>query len=232
MTRFYVKTQGVSVTLDASYFPRVRESSIERQTRFRVWNRDNRTVPLSAEEGTVYWQCVSRNSERTWIVLSESDCDILVDSVLKQMRIALDKMQSQKIGALIVLETSKSRYLERLAKDSSKAEALECNVTAQLLLAIFDKTVPSPLHDGATVIRLYGSDIGSHAVVRWAGLIANLEKDKKVHGTDSTDVGTRHRAALQIHLKTGFPVVIVSGERGEISVAHRGTRITCDNADR
>lgn len=67
------------------------------------------------------------------------------------------------------------------------------------------------MHDGAAVIR--------DARVAAAGCILPLTQDNTV----SSELGTRHRAAIGLSEQTDALVIVVSEETGAISVAQKGT---------
>jgi diadenylate cyclase len=85
---------------------------------------------------------------------------------------------------------------------------LEARVSAELLETIF--TPPSPLHDGAAIIR------GDELVA--AGCILPLSDSKDLPAY----VGTRHRAALGLAEETDAAVLVVSEETGAVSIARKG----------
>ena len=118
---------------------------------------------------------------------------------------AIEYMSDKRIGALIVIERR-----DRL-DDFISTSALDCQLTAKSLIALFWKD--SPYHDGAVVVR--------RGRVSGAGVILPL--------TDNPDYrhlsGTRHRAAIGISEDTDALALVVSEESGTISVADRG-RIT------
>ena len=76
----------------------------------------------------------------------------------------------------------------------------------QLLRNIFHPK--APLHDGAVII--------SHGRIAAAACILPLAEAR------GQNFGTRHRAALGITLETDAVAVVVSEERGEISIATNG----------
>jgi diadenylate cyclase len=77
-----------------------------------------------------------------------------------------------------------------------------------LLLSIFNPA--SPLHDGAVVIR--------EGRVAAAGYFMPLSADTQL----PDEFGTRHRAAIGLTEDVDAVVLVVSEERGEISLARDG----------
>ena len=110
---------------------------------------------------------------------------------------------SKKIGALIVLErkTGLREYIEG-------GIDLEAKVSKELIGSIF--TPPSPLHDGAVIIR--------NGKIAAAGCFLPLSMDIEI----SSDMGTRHRAAIGLTQETDAIVIIISEETGTISLALDG----------
>ncbi len=89
---------------------------------------------------------------------------------------------------------------------------IEAVVTAELLETIF--TPPSPLHDGAVVIR------GNQIVA--AGCILPLSQNPEIEKT----LGTRHRAIVGLSEETDAIAIAVSEETRLISIAERGSMRT------
>ncbi len=110
---------------------------------------------------------------------------------------------NKKIGALIVLErkTGLREYIEG-------GIDLEAKVSKELIGSIF--TPPSPLHDGAVIIR--------NGRIAAAGCLLPLSMDTEI----SSDMGTRHRAAIGLTRETDAAVIIISEETGTISLALDG----------
>lgn len=130
----------------------------------------------------------------------EVDAALTIASVVK----AASDMSATKTGALIVLERE-----TRLGEFISTGVMLDANVSSSLLENIF---VPNtPLHDGAVIIR--GSKIMT------AGCVLPLSANTNL----STELGTRHRAALGLSEATDAVIVVVSEETGKISVARNGS---------
>jgi diadenylate cyclase len=116
---------------------------------------------------------------------------------------AVSKLAEKKVGALIVFEReiSLKDYLEG-------AVLLDAKVSEELLISIFNPK--SPLHDGAVVIS------GGKIVA--AGVVLPLSTNPDI----AKDLGTRHRAGIGITDVSDAVAVIVSEERGEVSLAVGG----------
>lgn len=112
-------------------------------------------------------------------------------------------LAKQKIGALIIFE--RLDWVEELI---TGGVLLEGEPTSEILLSIFQKE--SPLHDGAVLIRK-----GRVAKVACYLPLSSAEGLPK-------QWGTRHRAALGLSERCDAWVVVVSEERGEISLARGG----------
>lgn len=109
----------------------------------------------------------------------------------------------RRTGALIVLEreTGLQEYAET-------GVLLDAEISPELLLAIFDPHVA--LHDGAVILR-DGRVVAAACVLP---LSTAFLEDRRL--------GLRHRAALGVTEETDAVAVVVSEERGNISVAHNG----------
>jgi diadenylate cyclase len=109
-----------------------------------------------------------------------------------------------RVGALIVLEqqTGLREYVE-------SGTALDARLSAELLLALFNKS--SPLHDGAVIIR----DLTVEGAACFLPLSENALSAER-------HIGTRHRAAVGLSEQTDAVVVVVSEESGSVSVARAG----------
>lgn len=116
---------------------------------------------------------------------------------------AVVRMSQEKTGALIVIE--RDIGLDDIA---SNGIYIDGAVSSELLLNIF--IVNTPLHDGATIIR--GKRIAA------SGCLLPLTDARNL----STELGTRHRAAIGLSEQCDAVIVVVSEETGTISIAERG----------
>lgn len=116
---------------------------------------------------------------------------------------AVNNMQEKKIGALIVIERKTP-----LGEIIDSGTAIDATVSTELIQNIFYPK--SPLHDGGMVIR--GDRIAS------AGCILPLTSNNEL----SSQLGTRHRAAIGMSETSDAVVVVVSEETGTVSVAING----------
>lgn len=125
----------------------------------------------------------------------------VVDELVK----ASVSLANQQIGALIVVEREADLrpYLEEATKVDAK-------ITKELLYSLFVPERQNPLHDGAVVVR--------EGRVAAAGVFLPMSVNPNI----DRNLGTRHRAALGLSEETDALVIVVSEERGSISVAIDG----------
>jgi uncharacterized protein (TIGR00159 family) len=115
---------------------------------------------------------------------------------------ACTEMALARIGALIVVE--RSMPLGDVAK--REGVVLNAQISAQLLRNIFHPG--SPLHDGAVILRR-GRILAASCILPLAVV-------------EGQNFGTRHRAAIGVTEQSDAVAIVVSEERGEVSVAERG----------
>jgi diadenylate cyclase len=110
---------------------------------------------------------------------------------------------SRRVGAIIVFEreTRLENYIEA-------GTILNARVSRELLSSIFN--THSPIHDGAVII--------SQGELFIAGCFLPLS----INPSLDQEAGTRHRAAIGITEETDAVAVVVSEERGAISLAVEG----------
>lgn len=125
---------------------------------------------------------------------------------------AIFRLASRRCGALVVFE--RDDPVEPLLQ--SPGTVLDAQMSPELLETLF--APPTPLHDGALYIR------GGRAYR--AGCVLPLSENQRL----SYSSGTRHRAALGISEQSDAIAVVVSEERGRVSIVEHGTIATVDNA--
>lgn len=115
---------------------------------------------------------------------------------------ACQAMGKSKTGALIVIAGE-----NELKEQINTGEKINAKISSALIRTIFFKN--SPLHDGAIIVN------GNRIVA--AGCILPLtQKDL------DKALGLRHRAAVGMTENSDALCIIVSEERGSISVSHKG----------
>lgn len=127
--------------------------------------------------------------------------------ILEEIAAAASELAHQKIGALMVL--SPHPAIPEQVEGGIRMEAL---VSRELLMTLF--WPGSPTHDGAAVIA--GDQILA------AGCVLPLSHNP---GLDPA-LGTRHRAGLGVTEHSDAVAVIVSEERGQVSLAREGKLYT------
>ncbi len=112
-----------------------------------------------------------------------------------------------RMGGLFVFE--RDAVLQQF---SDHGKAVDASVTKELLVSLFVPSRDNALHDGAVIID-------ANFRVASAGVVLPLSRSVHL----SQDLGTRHRAALGITEETDAVALVVSEERGEISLCLRGS---------
>lgn len=133
--------------------------------------------------------------------------EAMSEEVLDECVLAVTGMARSKTGALIVFERRVP-----LGDYIQKGVELSAKLTKELLCTIFFPD--TPLHDGAVIVRR-DRVVAAGCIMP---LIAGLKLD--------ASLGTRHRAALGITEETDALAVVVSEERGVVSVAEGGRLIS------
>ena len=135
-------------------------------------------------------------------LLDKREADSVVDEIVKTAK----KLSQTKTGALMVIEREM-----KLNDISVTGIHIDGIISSEFLLNVF--IVNTPLHDGAAIIR--GNRLISAACV--LPLTENHEL--------STELGTRHRAAIGLSEQCDALIVVVSEETGTISVAENGRMV-------
>lgn len=128
--------------------------------------------------------------------------------VIEEVIKAAGSLAQRRIGALIVFERDAS--LDEFIETGTEIDAA---VSKELLYGIFIPSFENPMHDGAVIIR--------EGRVWQAGAFLPLSVSSKLDRT----LGARHRAAIGITEETDAVVVVVSEERGAITLCFGGNLV-------
>ena len=133
-----------------------------------------------------------------WIT-EENTVEVNVNAIVD----ACNQMASSMTGAIIIItkENSLSSYIDT-------GELIQAKTSTSLLQNIFFKN--SPMHDGAVIIT-------GEKVMAARCILPVIEND-----AFPSHLGMRHRAAAGITENTDCLAIIVSEERGKISIAKKG----------
>lgn len=148
-------------------------------------------------------RALGRIGQNVMVFQRKQETTHIVDEVVA----AVAQLARARIGAIVVFE--RDATLEEFVDDATRVDAA---LSRQLLVALFVPTKDNELHDGAVVI-------GKNHRIELARALLPLSR-----ATDlGSEFGTRHRAALGITEDTDAVVVVVSEERGEISLCFKGS---------
>lgn len=145
-------------------------------------------------------------------IFSVDSNNVTIEDTIKEICVGVENMSRQRIGALIVIER-KTKVSDVLLTGVE----LKSRVSSSVLVNIFFPN--TPLHDGAVVIR--------DNKIEAAGCLLPLTQNN----TLSTELGTRHRAAIGMSETSDALVIVVSEETGKISLANGGTLTRNFNAE-
>jgi len=124
----------------------------------------------------------------------------LVDELTR----AAEAMAQDRTGAIILVE--READLSELAETGIRVDG---RISTGLLMQVF--TPPGPLHDGALIIQ--------QGRISAAAVFLPLTQNPRLDPT----LGTRHRAAVGATEELDAIAIVVSEERGQISIAEGGT---------
>lgn len=119
---------------------------------------------------------------------------------------ACARLHDSKTGALIVIERE-TKLGDIIEKETTSIINAECE--PELFCNLFYNK--APLHDGAVIIR-------DNRIYAAGCFLPNTQKDQFL----STELGSRHRAAVGMSENSDALVIVVSEETGTISVALDG----------
>lgn len=127
-------------------------------------------------------------------------------SAVGELVLAIDRLRRAKVGALVILQGE----IDVLEVVSDRGREINAALQADTLVALM---IPHPInlaHDGAVLVQNFR--------IARAGVICPLTQRDRL----DPSFGTRHRGAIGVSEETDALVVVVSEERGEIRVVHRG----------
>lgn len=127
----------------------------------------------------------------------------LLKRTLPAIAQACQTLSERRHGALIVLERDTG-----LQEFADNGVSLDAAITSELLVTVFDPH--TMLHDGAVIVRR-GRVLAAACVLP---LSTAFLADRQL--------GLRHRAAIGVTEESDAITIVVSEERGSISIAHNG----------
>ncbi|MBA2598385.1 MAG: diadenylate cyclase CdaA [Chloroflexota bacterium] len=150
---------------------------------------------------------------RSWLPQLRPRLDEVTGHTVDELVKAATQLARHRYGALIVLEreTGLQDYVER-------GVPIDGLLTRQLLINLFYPN--SPLHDGAAVVR--------DGRIVAASVVLPLSDNTAA----TSQLGTRHRAALGITEQSDAIAVVISEETGQIAIAENGHLVRNLDAER
>jgi len=125
--------------------------------------------------------------------------------VFEEVIHAADQLAKSRIGAIIVFEREGD-----VGEFVDTGRIVDARVSKELLVALFVPSRDNVLHDGAAILK--------NLRVQQAGAVLPLSPNPRL----DPELGTRHRAAIGITEETDAVAIVVSEERGEISLCFHG----------
>jgi uncharacterized protein (TIGR00159 family) len=130
-------------------------------------------------------------------------------AVVDEVIAAATELARHRTGALIAFEQNAT--LDEFVV--GQGIPLDAAVSRELLVTIFQPESANKLHDGAVLIRSLR--------IASAGVFFPMPEARNIDAS----LGSRHRAALGVSEETDAVVLVVSEERGTITVCYRGNMI-------
>jgi len=127
-----------------------------------------------------------------------------ISHALDEVLAAALHLAKARIGGIVVFEREAA-----LDEFVDHGEVIDARVSKELLVALFVPSRDNELHDGAVIIRNW-------RIMR-AGAVLPLSRSEL-----ASEFGTRHRAALGITEETDAISLVISEERGEVSLCVKG----------
>jgi uncharacterized protein (TIGR00159 family) len=130
-----------------------------------------------------------------------------VTHALDEVLAAFDHLAKARIGGIVVFERDAD-----LGDFIDHGQVVDAQLSRELLAALFVPSRDNKLHDGAVIVD-------KALRIRNAGAVLPLSRNEQL----AQEFGTRHRAALGITEETDAVAIVVSEERGEMSLCYRGS---------
>jgi uncharacterized protein (TIGR00159 family) len=127
-------------------------------------------------------------------------------SAMSELVAGLERLKRARIGALVVLQGD----IDVMSVATGVGTEIDAPLKAETLVALSIPHAANTAHDGAIVVEDFR--------ITRAGVILPLSAQ-----TLDPRFGTRHRGAIGVSEETDGFVLIISEERGELRIAHRGT---------
>lgn len=125
---------------------------------------------------------------------------------LDEVLAAAQHMARARVGGIVVFERE-----AEVQPFVDAGKVVDARVSRELVAALFVPSRDNELHDGAIIIN-------KQLRIERAGVLLPLSRASNL----SQEFGTRHRAALGITEETDAVALVVSEERGEISLCFKG----------
>ncbi|MCJ7738940.1 MAG: diadenylate cyclase CdaA [Anaerolineae bacterium] len=187
------------------------------QLRAFGWLADNALPALLVAVPVVFQPELRRALERLGrarsLVGRATGDRVLLEHALDAIVSACGTLAGRKYGALFVLERETG-----LQEFIDSGIYLDAAITPELLVNVFDPH--TTLHDGAVVVRAGRAVAGACVLPLSTAFLADRQ------------LGLRHRAAIGVTEESDAIAVVVSEERGSISIAHSGRIIRNLDANR
>ncbi len=126
-------------------------------------------------------------------------------SAMGELVAALERLRRARIGALVVLQGD----IDVMSVATGVGTEIDAPLKAETLVALCIPHAANTAHDGAILVENFR--------MTRAGVILPLSAQ-----TLDPRFGTRHRGAIGVSEETDCLVLIISEERGELRIAHRG----------
>jgi diadenylate cyclase len=153
-----------------------------------------------------------RVGSKAWLTRGPDAQERVIDEVCA----AATELARHRMGAIIALE----RDADVGEFVQSKGIEIDSVVTKELLVSLFIPEAVNKTHDGAVLI-------GNHRINR-AGVFFQMPEEAKI---EDPTLGSRHRAAIGITERTDALLIVVSEERGTITLFFNTNSVLHLNAD-